>query len=273
MLNEMSSADSFGQQKQALAMKPEAMSLQPTLYMSDLPSPTRAKSSRSTSAGSISCAFSGTSLGECSNDDGSRLDNDMHEDIPLDSDESDEEEGHGDRDGLRGAAMGRGIALPSRALEPASVAPFLARFGFMAQDANTWHAEYPLPRFHLRVMAHEEVHGHTQYMLICEVRAPALAGVSEQSWGTKKRLQELRAHLHDVVKRELGAQEYRRHFAAAPFARRGGLRGTSSRLNTWLRALMSYVAEGSLRPQLMAEILMMLDAPQTSESSPVVRFH
>merc|ERR1711957_150162 len=59
---------------------------------------------------------------------------------------------------------------------------------------------------------------------------------------------------------------YESHFAEAPFARHGGLPGTSTRLAAWLGALASCANNGALDPELHAYVLRFLHAPVPEDS-------
>jgi len=191
-----------------------------------------------------------------------------HEDIPLDSDDSPEFvacAGH-----VRSEVPS--VRSPQPAMDSTMVVSYLSAYGFPAVDADMWQMESSLPNVLLRVVAHDEIDGHTHYLLVCEVSPFQKCNGLEHSWGAKKRLQELRSSLHDSVKQALGDEAYRIHFGATPFARRGGPRGTTARLNSWLQALKVCVSKRSLRPRLVADLLLWFDAPRLSNGVPVALF-
>mmetsp|Transcript_35734 Transcript_35734/g.99899 ORF Transcript_35734/g.99899 Transcript_35734/m.99899 type:complete len:165 (+) Transcript_35734:1-495(+) len=132
-------------------------------------------------------------------------------------------------------------------------------------------------------MGHEEVRGHTMYSLSCALRPPRPPGEgpsrpgapdpsSERLWRVHRRLEQLRDDLHDYVKSELG-EAYGRLFAATPFASRGGLPGTTAKLNAWVGTLAAVVNGGPevgaapVAPTLVAFVLSFLDAPALDDSS------
>merc|ERR1712232_225134 len=81
---------------------------------------------------------------------------------------------------------------------------------------------------------------------------------------------QLRESLHDPVKQSLGLAKYRSHFLGASFARRGGLPGTTSRLQGWFTALTACLNSGVCSPSDTAFVLQFLDTPLPSnEPSPV----
>lgn len=134
---------------------------------------------------------------------------------------------------------------------------YLELFGFQLLDAVTWREAERLPIVQARVVAHEEVRGHTRYLLTCVLvphhRQPL-------GWETTRRLAQLRAGVHDLIKRELG-DAYERHFEGAPFAHRFAPRGTTARLDAWCQRLASCMSLGLLRPAVVAQVLQFLDAP------------
>merc|ERR1712232_239827 len=81
---------------------------------------------------------------------------------------------------------------------------------------------------------------------------------------------QLRESLHDPVKQSLGLAKYKSHFLGASFARRGGLPGTTSRLQGWFTALTACLNSGVCSPSDTAFVLQFLDTPLPSnEQSPV----
>ena len=90
------------------------------------------------------------------------------------------------------------------------------------------------------VTGHREVSGHTTYVI---------EGTANGApWRAEKRLSEMRA-LHDRVVEALGPARYDTFFADAGFAPRGGLPGTTAKLNRWCKRLfesLRYVPDGQL---------------------------
>ncbi|CAJ1426377.1 unnamed protein product [Effrenium voratum] len=118
------------------------------------------------------------------------------------------------------------------------------------------------PTVAFEVSGHEERAGHTWYQLNCFL---TLTGApSSLSWKTEKRLSSLREEMHDRVKEALG-QNYASHFAKTPFAMKGGLPGTTARLNAWFGALGSVMNKGEAPPSLVAVILQFLEVPELPE--------
>jgi len=117
------------------------------------------------------------------------------------------------------------------------------------------------------VVDHEEHDGHTWYNLRCALAGPGRdAGTGEESgdvfnWDAQRRLTQLRASLHDAVADTISPQVYRKHFTSAPFARFGGVPGTTSRLNSWCRALAQAISLAEVPPLAVATTLHALGAP------------
>jgi len=88
---------------------------------------------------------------------------------------------------------------------------------------------------------------------------------SSRRWTTKKRLCNLRELLHHPVKEVLGPR-YAELFAETPFARHGGLPGTTARLRDWMNTLAAAVNNGELPQPLLAEVLRFLQAPVPRDS-------
>lgn len=162
-------------------------------------------------------------------------------------------------------------------LAPVAIAPYLEAYGFAAMSPKSWraapHGHMPgiggaaAPTMGLQVGGHKEVEGHTLYTLSCSLAD----GSMPTTWSAQRRLQQLREDLHDNVKAELG-DTYAQHFSATPFAHKGGLPGTSARLNSWLCTLASCINAGAMPPCIVALVLTFLDAPEWKlDTSPVQR--
>merc|ERR1712224_88481 len=78
-------------------------------------------------------------------------------------------------------------------------------------------------------------------------------------WTGKRRLQHLRKGLHDVSKRQLRSA-YKQHFKDVPFARRGGVKGTTKRLNDWCAKLAECVNSRIMSPVVVAQVLKVLNS-------------
>jgi len=118
------------------------------------------------------------------------------------------------------------------------------------------------PTLRLIVTGHAELEGHTFYCLQCWIAAEDPPVRLE--WTAQRRLVQLREELHDAAKNELGGS-YMHVFSKAPFAKRGGPSGTTSRLQVWLETLAACINTGKAPPALVAQVLLFLDAPAQSE--------
>merc|ERR1719183_3201169 len=79
-------------------------------------------------------------------------------------------------------------------------------------------------------------------------------------WRIQRRLCQLREDLHDFVKSELG-KSYNDLFSETPFARCGGMKGTTARLTKWLEKLSYCINQLLVGPLLVALVLSFFDAP------------
>merc|ERR1719183_767873 len=79
-------------------------------------------------------------------------------------------------------------------------------------------------------------------------------------WRIQRRLCQLREDLHDFVKSELG-KSYNDLFSETPFARSGGLKGTTARLTKWLEKLSFCINQLLVGPLLVAFVLSFFEAP------------
>jgi hypothetical protein len=157
----------------------------------------------------------------------------------------------------------RSLKLPAyeRTVVPTVIAPF----GYTADNQQAWRTSACHPRLAIQITSHSESVGHTYYHFDCSL---SLSGddPSVITWSGKRRLQHLRKGLHDVCKRELGSS-YDKHFKSAPFAHRGGVRGTTKRLSTWCAKLADCANERIVPPIMLAQMLKLLDAPTKSRQS------
>lgn len=157
---------------------------------------------------------------------------------------------------------------------------YLWRFGYN-RAAST-----PNPRLQITVEGHEEDFGHTWYIINITVDRSVVQvpnqqevgeeksadnetavekGVEDIEWVVKKRLCDLREELHDRVKERMGPA-YSAYFDGTPFARHGGLPGTTARLRAWLASLAECSNKGALNADILAFVLRFLDAPVPAES-------
>eukprot|EP00439_Symbiodinium_sp_Y106_P002332 s9849_g1.t1 len=151
-------------------------------------------------------------------------------------------------------------------LAPVAVAGFLEGYGYEARaDLDVWalrpgSATAPVMAF--EVAGHEERGGHTWYQMKCSLMAPR--SVPALRWKVERRLSSLREELHDRIKDSLGSS-YANYFGKTPFALKGGLPGTTARLNLWFGSLAEVVNRGDAQPSVVALLLLFLEAPEPSE--------
>lgn len=116
------------------------------------------------------------------------------------------------------------------------------------------------PVLALQIDDHQELESHTFYEVECTLTVP---GVTEDLWWkASRRLEQMRQQLHDPVKEGLGPDQYARHFVSSHFAPRGGLPGTTARLNKWCDALAACVNSRECPPRIVAHTLAFLSAPK-----------
>ncbi|CAE7407266.1 unnamed protein product [Symbiodinium natans] len=112
------------------------------------------------------------------------------------------------------------------------------------------------------VAGHEERGGHTWYQMKCSLLAPR--SVPALRWQVDRRLSSLREELHDRIKDALGSS-YATQFGKTPFALKGGLPGTTARLNAWFGSMAEVVNRGDAKPSVVALLLLFLEAPEQAE--------
>eukprot|EP00747_Dinoflagellata_sp_TGD_P032906 gnl/TRDRNA2_/TRDRNA2_136280_c0_seq3.p1 gnl/TRDRNA2_/TRDRNA2_136280_c0~~gnl/TRDRNA2_/TRDRNA2_136280_c0_seq3.p1 ORF type:complete len:204 (-),score=34.83 gnl/TRDRNA2_/TRDRNA2_136280_c0_seq3:56-667(-) len=139
-------------------------------------------------------------------------------------------------------------------LEPTDV--YLAKTGCMSDGR--------LLPLDVSVDGHVEKDGCTMYLLCCKLGHAEADGRPAASWSCQKRLCDIREVLHDHVKDALGAA-YHHRFGESPFARHGGLPGTTTRLQAWFKALATCMNEGILEANLCAYVLRFLVTPKSKE--------
>ena len=88
-------------------------------------------------------------------------------------------------------------------------------------------------------------------------------GYPRLDWTISRRLAQLR-ELHDYVKENLG-EAYKLEFEGSPFARRGGLIGTTTRLSEWCTALGDCINGGGASPMLAHFVLTFVQAPEPAQ--------
>lgn len=164
------------------------------------------------------------------------------------------------------------LSGPVRCQREEIVAPYTGAQEYLALYnfdvfGKPWHAtwskypEYGFPKLELRVDGHEEAGGHTYYNIECTILC---IGESCLSWRVPRRLCDLRARLHDPVKQALRNDIYSEYFGATPFARSGGMWGTTARLDAWCKSFAHCFNSGQVPPLLLAMVLRFLHAPQPS---------
>lgn len=186
------------------------------------------------------------------------------------------------------SSSGKRVDITTRAaLEPPE--RYLWRFGYGRRVGA------PHPRLELAVEGHAEEDGYTMYFISAALRVsqqmPSLMGKYQNAawpapipsntqapacqppqlkddiqWLCRRRLCDLREDLHDRVKEYVGLPFYESHFSEAPFARHGGLPGTTARLAAWMSALAACANDGALDVVLHAYVLRFLHAPVPEES-------
>eukprot|EP00746_Dinoflagellata_sp_MGD_P069874 gnl/MRDRNA2_/MRDRNA2_28589_c0_seq1.p1 gnl/MRDRNA2_/MRDRNA2_28589_c0~~gnl/MRDRNA2_/MRDRNA2_28589_c0_seq1.p1 ORF type:complete len:527 (+),score=76.84 gnl/MRDRNA2_/MRDRNA2_28589_c0_seq1:111-1583(+) len=115
------------------------------------------------------------------------------------------------------------------------------------------------PRLEIQVHGHNEMSAHTWYNIQCVLIRP---GMASADWHTSKRLMQLREGLRNMLRAELGKEKMEELFASTPFARRGGLPGTTALLTTWCQKLAELISTGEIPLPVVAGVMRFLDAPE-----------
>ncbi|CAK0861640.1 unnamed protein product, partial [Prorocentrum cordatum] len=138
----------------------------------------------------------------------------------------------------------------------------LAPYGYRASGPECW--LLPPDRcgleLSLQVQGHEERDSHTWYLLECSLTSDQQGG-GRTDWQVARRLWHLRTWLYERIKLRLGAA-YVELFVDVPFARRGGVSGTTERLQAWLAHLACLINAGRVPPSAAALALTFLQAPE-----------
>lgn len=116
------------------------------------------------------------------------------------------------------------------------------------------------PVLALQIDDHQELEYHTFYAVECTLTVPGVTG--DLWWKAPRRLEQMREELHDPVKEGLGPDGYARFFESSHFASRGGLPGTTARLNKWCGALAACMNSRECPPWIVAHTLAFLSAPK-----------
>lgn len=154
-------------------------------------------------------------------------------------------------------------------LSPTLMASFLEARGFPTIGPGSWRLvdlqewQSQMPHLFCSVVSHEEAGAHTWYSLQCQLKIPNCT--EGLSWLAPRRLVHMR-EFHDRLKVELGTEAYLQVFVDEAgqrihFANRGGLVGTTARLNAWFCALVAAINAGHATPSLVAMLLHFLRAP------------
>lgn len=151
-------------------------------------------------------------------------------------------------------------AEPPVRMSNADVVSYLESFGYFASDLEQWDtlASAPRPKLTFTMLDHREIDGHTYYGVKCHLLVRRGASVE---WHKQRRLLHLRDGIHDMVRKHFG-EDYDSMFGEARFARRGGLPGTTTRLQAWLQQLAECVHSGTVPPVLVARVLQFFEAPK-----------
>jgi len=163
------------------------------------------------------------------------------------------------------------------------VPEFLEPYGYLASTALDWRGTPP--ELNIQVSGHSSSGGHTFYHMECTLaqvsqrRSLSSGGTGERStaeqigqslvWQSQRRLADLRAGLHDPVRKALGSS-YGTYFCGVHFAHRLRPSGTTSRLDAWFRRLAYCINSKLVSPAIAAEALRLLDIPAVSEDSAIV---
>lgn len=157
---------------------------------------------------------------------------------------------------------------------------FLEPYGYLASTALDWRG--PPPELSIQVSGHSSSGGHTLYHVECTLArgssprcspssgdACSERGSADQAgdhlvWQSQRRLSDLRAGLHDPVRKALGSS-YGTYFCGVHFAHRLRPSGTTSRLDAWCRRLAYCINSKLVPPAIAAETLRLLEAPAVSE--------
>jgi len=157
------------------------------------------------------------------------------------------------------------LSAKLKSVAETEVVPFLEQFGFAVQNARSWGNIIQKSRLRFWIHGHREMGFHTLHTWYA-IMGEVIGGddSSRRHWMVERRLAHVRALMHHPVKSELG-NDYNHYFREAHFARRGGLPGTTSRMQSWLAALSKAIHSGAVSPALVTDILCFLEAPARHE--------
>jgi hypothetical protein len=144
--------------------------------------------------------------------------------------------------------------------EHQSIPALLEPYRYQARSSSEWQTVQHELKITIQVRDHVEVKGRTTYQVQCTLSSEDET-VPVMTWGCQRRLQHLRKGLHDVAKQQMGSF-YAGCFKGAPFAHRGGILGTTRRLDAWCARLARCINSGAVPPLVVAQTLKLLDAPK-----------
>lgn len=123
--------------------------------------------------------------------------------------------------------------------------------------------ESSAPELSICVTGHSEFGGHTYYKLCCELQWSSNHQylLKKCRWSARRRLADLRLHLHDWIKSSFGRADYAARFGDTPFAMHGGIPGTTARLHAWMATLATCANNDDLSAPLLTKLLQFLRTP------------
>jgi hypothetical protein len=142
---------------------------------------------------------------------------------------------------------------------------YLRIFGYNAVSDTSWASDsgsLDRPTICFRLNHHVEKGGyattweqhfcHTWYIVECSLDLKRPQG--QFLWQAPRRLTQLRVGLHDPLKDAMSRNcgNYVDHFAETPFAKHGGIPGTTSRLQQWLGSLGKFLNGNDCIPAVLA---------------------
>lgn len=131
----------------------------------------------------------------------------------------------------------------------------------MARSSSEWENIDHELQLTIQVRGHMETKGRTLYQVQCTLSSVRDDTVPVLTWACQRRLDHLRKGLHDVAKEHMGSY-YTGCFKGAPFAHRGGIAGTTKRLDVWCARFARCVSSGAAPPLVVAQALKLLHAPR-----------
>jgi len=148
---------------------------------------------------------------------------------------------------------------------------YMAMFGYKATAARVWavNPSVGVPEMQLSVDSHNEAGGHTWYQVQCSLAVGEELGNEHLQWPCMRRLVQLRRGLHNPIKAELG-DAYIQHYNGTPFAKIGGPKGTTSRLQQWLSTLARIINQGKVPPSVVNIALRFFFSPKPKAAIMVI---